>query len=92
MSTDRVFRTTMQVGEHLQADCLAVIPLVSEVAEPASFQKANSRSDCPGRDPQQESWYGLINFLLSLFTKMRQRIVEHTARSFRSGISHSRVR
>jgi polysaccharide biosynthesis transport protein len=39
--SDRVFRTTMQIGEHLQADCIAVIPRVKEVAGPdASFQKA----------------------------------------------------
>jgi polysaccharide biosynthesis transport protein len=38
--SDRVFRTTMQVGEHLQADCIAVIPRVKEIASPdASFQK-----------------------------------------------------
>jgi succinoglycan biosynthesis transport protein ExoP len=74
--SDRVFRTTMQVGEHLQADCLAVIPLVSEVAEPASFQKAKAAGPTvPAGSPPARSWSGLINFLLSLFTKMRQRIV-----------------
>ena len=73
--SDRVFRTTMQVGEHLQADCLAVIPLVSEVAEPASFQKAKAAGPTVQAGSPARSWYGLINFLLSLFTKMRQRIV-----------------
>lgn len=74
--SDRVFRTTMQVGEHLQADCLAVIPLVSEVAEPASFQKAKAAGPpLPAGSPLERSWSGLINFWLLLFTKMRRRIV-----------------
>jgi succinoglycan biosynthesis transport protein ExoP len=39
--SDRAFRTTVQVCEHLQADCLAVIPLVRMADEPAvSLQKA----------------------------------------------------
>jgi polysaccharide biosynthesis transport protein len=32
--SDRVFRTTKQVGEHLQADCIAVIPRVNAVEGP----------------------------------------------------------
>ncbi len=39
--SDRVFRTTLQISEHLQSDCIAVVPLVKGVAEPAiTFQKA----------------------------------------------------
>jgi succinoglycan biosynthesis transport protein ExoP len=39
--SDRVFRNTQQIGEQLQADCIAVIPRVGEVKAPAkSFQKA----------------------------------------------------
>jgi polysaccharide biosynthesis transport protein len=38
--SDRVFRTTGQIGEHLHADCIAVIPRVGEVKAPeSSFQK-----------------------------------------------------
>jgi polysaccharide biosynthesis transport protein len=38
---DRVFRTTLQVCEHLQSDCIAVIPLVKGMSPPAvAFQKA----------------------------------------------------
>jgi len=40
-ASDRVFRTTLQISEHLQSDCLAVIPLVKGTTEPAvAFQKA----------------------------------------------------
>lgn len=41
--SDRVFRTTVQISEHLQAGCIAVIPLVKEIAGPnASFQKTKA--------------------------------------------------
>ncbi len=32
--SDRVFRTTKQIGDHLQVDCIAVIPRVQEVEPP----------------------------------------------------------
>lgn len=39
--SDRVFRTTLQVSEHLQSDCIAVIPLVTGATGPVlAFQKA----------------------------------------------------
>jgi polysaccharide biosynthesis transport protein len=39
--SDRVFRTTLQISEHLQADCIAVIPFVKDMTGPAvTFQKA----------------------------------------------------
>jgi polysaccharide biosynthesis transport protein len=39
--SDRVFRTTLQISEHLRSDCIAVVPLVKGVIEPAiAFQKA----------------------------------------------------
>jgi succinoglycan biosynthesis transport protein ExoP len=41
--SDRVFRTTVQISEHLQVGCVAVIPLVKEIAGPnAAFQKAKA--------------------------------------------------
>jgi polysaccharide biosynthesis transport protein len=41
--SDRVFRTTLQISEHLQSDCIAVVPLVKGMTEPAiAFQKAMS--------------------------------------------------
>jgi polysaccharide biosynthesis transport protein len=41
--SDRVFRTTLQIREHLQSDCIAVVPLVKGMTEPAiAFQKAMS--------------------------------------------------
>lgn len=41
--SDRVFRTTLQISEHLQSDCIAVVPLVKGIAEPdVAFQKAKS--------------------------------------------------
>jgi polysaccharide biosynthesis transport protein len=40
-ASDRVFRTTLQISEHLQSDCIAVVPLVKGVIEPfLAFQKA----------------------------------------------------
>jgi succinoglycan biosynthesis transport protein ExoP len=46
--SDRVFRTTQQIGQHLQADCIAVIPRVSEVGKPdSSFQKLKGTSTAP---------------------------------------------
>ena len=39
--SDRVFRNTQQIGEHLQANCIAIIPRVGEVKTPgSSFMKA----------------------------------------------------
>jgi polysaccharide biosynthesis transport protein len=39
--SDRVFRTSEQIVEHLQAECISIIPLVKKAAGPiASFQKA----------------------------------------------------
>jgi polysaccharide biosynthesis transport protein len=39
--SDRVFRTTLQISEHLHSDCIAVVPLVKGMTEPAvAFQKA----------------------------------------------------
>lgn len=39
--SDRVFRTTRQISEHLRSDCIAVIPLVKGMTKPAvAFQKA----------------------------------------------------
>lgn len=39
--SDRVFRTTLQISEHLQSDCIAVVPLVKGMTDPAvEFQKA----------------------------------------------------
>lgn len=70
--SDRVFRTTGQINEHLRADCLAVIPLVNEVAEPASFQKAKAADRSVSASPTQErSWPGMVSFLL-LLTKVAQ--------------------
>jgi len=40
-ASDRVFRTTLQISEHLQSDCLAVIPLVQGMTETrVTFQKS----------------------------------------------------
>lgn len=39
--SDRVFRTTLQISEHLQSDCIAVVPLVKGMTDSAvAFQKA----------------------------------------------------
>jgi polysaccharide biosynthesis transport protein len=41
--SDRVFRSTQQIGEHLQANCIAVIPRVSELKRTDStFEKAKA--------------------------------------------------
>ena len=74
--SDRVFRTTAQIGEHLQADCLAVIPLVSEVIEPRLFDKPNTQSALVPASPAQESnWSRAVSLLQLLFTSVTQSIV-----------------
>jgi succinoglycan biosynthesis transport protein ExoP len=41
--SDRVFRTSQQIYEHLQAECISIIPLVKKATGPnAAFQKAKS--------------------------------------------------
>jgi succinoglycan biosynthesis transport protein ExoP len=42
--SDRVFRTTRQIGDHLQADCIAVIPHVKEVKGHQSFEKVKAEN------------------------------------------------
>lgn len=62
--SDRVFRSTQQIGEHLQANCIAVIPRVSEVkgtdnifqktkaANPALASKVTDESNLLSRMPR----------------------------------------
>jgi succinoglycan biosynthesis transport protein ExoP len=40
--SDRVFRTTAQVGEHLQAECISVVPLMKELPRPSASPRAKS--------------------------------------------------
>ena len=40
--SDRVFRTTGQVGEHLQADCISVVPLMKELPRPSASQRVKA--------------------------------------------------
>ena len=76
--SDRVFRTTNQVGKHLNADCIAVIPRVEEVQEPGgSFQKfkgANPAlaSEVAG-EPMRRS--GVPRLLLSPLVEARRAVV-----------------
>ncbi len=66
--SDRVFRTTAQIGEHLQADCLSVVPLVNEVAGPVSLQKVRAGSSLAGSPAQRTGWYAVLGFLPSVAT------------------------
>src|SRR5690242_9641951 len=63
--SDRVFRTTRQIGEHLQADCIAVIPRVSEVDGPLS-KLPNSKSTTPAIERQGSADFKLRSNLPNL--------------------------
>ncbi len=54
--SDRVFRTTKQIDAHLQANCIAVIPRVSEVkGSKAAFQKAKTTNQTLPAGGKQEA-------------------------------------
>jgi polysaccharide biosynthesis transport protein len=68
--SDRVFRTTKQIDDHLQANCIAVIPQVNEVAGPDTrFQKSKAINQMLSSDAGQESTLrsGMPRLLLSSF-------------------------
>jgi polysaccharide biosynthesis transport protein len=59
--SDRVFRTTLQISEHLQSDCIAVVPLVKGAAEPAvAFQKAKPAPSAAIADQTNRSFGAAI--------------------------------
>jgi succinoglycan biosynthesis transport protein ExoP len=50
--SDRVFRTTTQVGEHLRTNCIAVIPLIKDIAgRVASFEMAKLPQNADAEEP-----------------------------------------
>jgi len=67
--SDRVFRTTNQVGKHLNADCIAVIPLVDEVQEPGVPALA---SEVAGESMRRS---GVPRLLLSPLVEARRAVV-----------------
>jgi succinoglycan biosynthesis transport protein ExoP len=46
--SDRVFRTTAQVAEHLQADCISVIPMMRGSPKPSSSEEPAASADPSG--------------------------------------------
>lgn len=63
--SDRVFRTTLQISEHLRADCIAVIPLVKDMAGPAvAFQKAKPFPAAAAADRARGNPSGAIRALI----------------------------
>ena len=69
---DRVFRTTGQVSEHLEADCIAVIPLVKNAPKRNSIAKAATAAGSPpartvGRDTSLQ--WTVIDSPLSRFSE-----------------------
>jgi succinoglycan biosynthesis transport protein ExoP len=76
--SDHVFRSTQQIGEQLQANCIAVIPRVDEVKGPASlFQRAKpaSLTLAPVIADESNTASGLSNLLLSPFAQAHRRII-----------------
>ncbi len=76
--SDRVFRTTVQVGEHLQADCIAVVPLIKDSAGPdASFRKAKAASPRlpPGGVKETRSLSGVADVLPSPLIEATRNII-----------------
>jgi succinoglycan biosynthesis transport protein ExoP len=68
--SDRVFRSTQQIGEHLQANCIAVIPRVSEIKGPGNFfQKTKTANLALASEVTDESKLGsrMPRLLLSAF-------------------------
>ena len=45
--SDTVFRTTAQIQERLHAECIALLPLISGVAKPASRERSKSPPGAP---------------------------------------------
>jgi len=65
-ASDRVFRTTLQISEHLQSDCLAVIPLVKGKTEPAvAFQKAKPTPTVSAADGARRSFGTVMRTLFA---------------------------
>jgi succinoglycan biosynthesis transport protein ExoP len=76
--SDRVFRSTQQIGERLQANCIAVIPRVGEAKRSATlFEKAKPASLMLTRVTADESntSSGISNRLLSPFVQAHRRII-----------------
>jgi succinoglycan biosynthesis transport protein ExoP len=76
--SDRVFRSTQQIGEQLQANCIAVIPRVGEVKAPANlFQKAKPARLllAPVTADELNTASGISNLLVSPFVQAHQRII-----------------
>lgn len=75
---DRVFRTTLQVCERLQADCIAVVPRVEEAAILSRpFERAHPALPVLADASMRQS-RGLITLLQNVFGP--------TARSIRAGV------
>jgi succinoglycan biosynthesis transport protein ExoP len=76
--SDRVFRTTKQIGEHLQADCIAVIPRVNEVEGlRGAFDRSSGANPAPAPAGTHESSLpsGVPRLLLSSFNQARRLII-----------------
>jgi succinoglycan biosynthesis transport protein ExoP len=71
--SDRVFRTTQQISEHLQVDCLAVLPFVKSIAGPAvTLEKVSSASAPPTPDRAEG---GVASILSRLFAPIRRMLL-----------------
>ena len=75
--SDRVFRSTQQIGEHLQANCIAVIPRVNEIKRADSiFQKAKAANPALAFEVTDESKLRsrVPRLLLSSFEQASQKL------------------
>ena len=76
--SDRVFRTTKQINDHLQANCIAVIPRVGAVwPSNAALPKDKRVRPTLGSDLAREPKHlpGMPRFLLSPFIEARRTLV-----------------
>jgi polysaccharide biosynthesis transport protein len=93
--SDRVFRTTKQISDHLQANCIAVIPRVGAVQlSNAALPKDKGLRPTLGSDVAWESKLlpSMPKFLLSPFIEARRTLIAIPQKLMLTAPPHSRRR